>query len=231
MTQEPETPTATIDAGAFGAWLSEFRESLSGHGGTNVPCGECVGCCVSSYSILVRPEDTQALAAISADLLTRVPALGEGVQAMGYLSDGRCPMLQAGQCSIYSHRPQTCRDYDCRVFAAAGIDAGENKPVINKRVREWRFTYASEQDRAAHRAVRAAATFIVEHHAQLPEHRLPKNPSGIAVLAVKSYEVFLDDSHARRSAEDMASAIVNASRRFDAGAQSRSRPAPKPGAT
>lgn len=230
--QEPETPaTATIDAGAFGAWLAEFRESLRGHGGTHVPCGECVGCCVSSYSILVRPEDTQALAAIPAHLLTRVSSFGAGVKAMGYLPDGRCPMLQAGQCSIYSHRPQTCRDYDCRVFAAAGIDAGDTKPVINQRVREWRFTYASEQDRAAHRAVRAAATFILEHHAEFPEQRLPKNPSGIAVLAVKCHEVFLDDTLARRSAEDVASAIANASRRFDESAQSRSRPLPKPGAT
>ncbi|MET0986524.1 MAG: YkgJ family cysteine cluster protein [Steroidobacteraceae bacterium] len=227
MIQDPETPaTATIDAGPFGAWLVEFRESLREHGGTHVPCGECVGCCVSSYSILVRPEDTQALAAIPAHLLTRVPSLGEGVKAMGYLPDGRCPMLQAGQCSIYSHRPQTCRDYDCRVFAAAGIEAGETKPAINKRVREWRFTYVSEQERAAHRAVRAAAAFIIEHHAQFPEQRLPKNPSGIAVFAVKCYEVFLDDSLARRCTEDTVSAIVNASRRFDESAQSRSRPLP-----
>lgn len=232
MTPETETPpTVSVDAGAFGAWLVEFRESLRGYGGTHVPCGECVGCCVSSYSILVRPEDTQALAAIPAQLLTRVSSFGAGVKAMGYLTDGRCPMLRAGQCSIYSHRPQTCRDYDCRVFAAAGIDAGDTKPAINQRVREWRFTYASEQDRAAHRAVRAAATFILEHHAEFPEQRLPKNPSGIAVLAVKCHEVFLEDTLTGRSAADVASAIANASRRFDESAQSRSRPVPKPGVT
>jgi hypothetical protein len=101
------------------------------------------------------------------------------------------------------------------VFAAAGIDAGQDKPVINKRVREWRFTYAAESDRAAHRAVQAAAAFIREHHERFADKRFPKNPSGAAVLAVKCYEVFLDAKHAAQSDIDVAAAIVEVSRRFD----------------
>jgi Fe-S-cluster containining protein len=214
MAQEPLSPSnAAVDAGSFGAWLADFRASLQGRGGTTVPCGDCVGCCISSYAILVRPEDAQARAIIPAHLLTNAPALGAGVQAMGYLPDGACPMLQAGRCSIYEHRPQTCRDYDCRVFAAAGIDAGESKIAINKRVREWRFRYEQESDRDAHRALRAAAAFIRDRGADFPEHRLPKSPSGIAVLAAKSYEVFLDADDTRSSAE-IARAIVETSRRF-----------------
>lgn len=207
--------TTTIDAGSFGAWLAEFRASLRGQGGTNVPCGACVGCCVSSYAILVRPEDTRALAAIPASLLTRVPSLGEGVKAMGYLPDGRCPMLEAGKCSIYADRPQTCRDYDCRVFAAAGIDAGASKPIINQRVREWRFTYGTESERVTHGAVQAAAAFIREHHERFPEQRWPKNPSGIAVLAIKSHGVFLDEAVVPKSEEEVAAAITEATRAFD----------------
>ena len=32
-----------------------------------------------------------------------------------------------GGCSIYPHRPETCRTYDCRVFTAAGMNAGRRK--------------------------------------------------------------------------------------------------------
>ena len=82
---------SSLDAGNFGAWLTAFRASLRGTGGADVPCGDCVGCCVSSFAILVRPEDTRALAVIPAALLTSAAALGPGVQAMGYLPDGTCP--------------------------------------------------------------------------------------------------------------------------------------------
>lgn len=217
MSQDSETSSATVDAGSFGAWLAQFRAALLGEAGVDVPCGDCVGCCVSSYSILVRPADTRALAAIPAALLSSVPALGAGVKAMGYLPDGTCPMLRAGQCSIYSQRPQTCRDYDCRVFAAAGIDAG--KSVIDRRVRAWRFTYENESDRAAQRAIGRAAAFLAGHQDRFPEQRLPKNPSGIAVLAVKCYEVFLDERLEARDEGEIASAIVSAARAFDARAR------------
>jgi Fe-S-cluster containining protein len=212
------TPTITaIDAGSFGNWLAEFSESLRGNGGTNVPCGDCVGCCASSYSILVRPSDTRARAAIASEWLTPVPSLGEGMLAMGYLPDGTCPMLREGRCSVYRDRPQTCRDYDCRVFAAAGLEAGAGKDVINARVAAWRFSYANETEREIHRAIRDAAAFIGEHHSRFPELRLPKNPSGIAVLAVKSYPVFLG-ANSGREPLGVARAIVAAARAFDEGA-------------
>lgn len=204
-----------VDAGSFDAWLTQFRASLRGTGGTDVPCGDCVGCCVSSYSILVRPEEAAARRAIGAQWLTPAPALGDSVSAMGYLPDGTCPMLRERHCTIYADRPQTCRDYDCRVFAAAGIDAG--KPAIDARVQAWRFTYASESEREAHRAIRAAAAFIREHGECLPELRLPKNPSGIAVLAAKSYELFLDDGVSALDAAALAAAVIAEARKFDEG--------------
>lgn len=201
----------SLDAGHFGAWLTAFRASLRGTGGTDVPCGDCVGCCVSSFSILVRPEDTRALKAIPAELLTDATALGAGVKAMGYLPGGACPMLDEQRCGIYDSRPQTCRDFDCRVFAAAGIESG--KAAIDARVRAWRFSYASAAEQAMHAAIRSAATFIREHRARFPELRLPKNPSGVAVLAVKTYEVFLHVDG--RDAEALANAIVSAAQVFD----------------
>ncbi len=100
-------------------------------------------------------------------------------------------MLDDGKCSIYSVRPQTCLDYDCRIFAAAGIDAGEGKVVINKRVHEWRFSYPERTDELEHAAVRAAAAFIRDKRDSFTV-RVPAGPMGIAVFAIKGYEVFLD---------------------------------------
>lgn len=211
-------PSSAVAAGAFSAWLAQARASLLGDDGADVPCGDCVGCCVSSYFIPIRPQDKQALATIPDQLLVTAPGAAQGHRMMGYLPDGRCPMLHVDKCSIYHARPQTCRDYDCRIFAAAGIDAGgPDKSIINKRVREWRFDYPTPADNRAHDAVLAAATFIRERKSSFPGGRAPIAPTGIAVLSIKVYDVFLDpDIHSRSDAE-IALSIIKASGAFDAG--------------
>ncbi len=211
------TASAPIAAGPFGAWLAEARESLHGNRGSNVPCGDCVGCCVSSYFIPVRPEDKDALDVIPAKYLVNAPNEPRGQWLMGYREDGTCPMLSDNKCTIYGQRPQTCRDYDCRVFAAAGIDAGgHDKVVINRRVHAWRFTYPSAEDHAAHAAVKAAAAFISTRRDSFPGSRAPTAPTGIAVLALKVYSVFRDPAVARKPDAEVAMAIIAAVREFDA---------------
>ncbi len=203
----------TIAAGVFGAWLEQMRASLRGECGTDVPCGDCVGCCVSGYPVVLRAEDEGAIAVIP---LEHIAHAVDGRTLMLALPDGTCPMLKDRKCSIYATRPQTCRDYDCRVFAAAGIDAGgDERAVINQRVRAWRFGYASDEDIRAHDAVRAAATFIKEKGSCFPG-RPPTSPTGIAVLAIKSYQVFLNEEARMASDEEIAKAIIEASRAFDA---------------
>ena len=128
-------------------------------------------------------------------------------------------MLHAGQCTIYADRPQTCLDYDCRIFAAAGLEAGgPDKAVINRRVRAWRFAYPTDADRKAHDAVLEASSFIQRARASFPANRAPTAPTGIAVLAIKAYRVFLEDGAKSRSDSEIATAIVDASRAFDASA-------------
>ena len=208
----PEEP---VSAGPFGDWLARMRNSLRGEGGTDVPCGTCVGCCVSSYFIPIRPKDAAARVRIPADKLIRATGQPPGHAMMAYESNGLCPMLDASnKCRIYDVRPQTCRDYDCRIFAAAGLEAGPAKPVINRRIRAWRFSYPTEADDAAHRAVRAAAEFIQAKREKFPGDRAPTAPTGIAVLAIKAYDVFLDAPP--DDDESTARAIVEASRKFDA---------------
>ncbi|NLG78080.1 MAG: YkgJ family cysteine cluster protein [Xanthomonadaceae bacterium] len=206
------TEQPPIAAGVFGVWLEEMRASLRGERGTDVPCGDCVGCCVSGYPVVIRAEDDRAMAEIP---LRHIARAVDGRTLMLALPDGSCPMLRDRKCSIYASRPQTCRDYDCRVFAAAGIDAGgEERAVINRRVRAWRFEYANEADVRAHEAVRAAARFIRDKAASFPG-RPPTAPTGIAVLAIKSYEVFLRADVCNASDEIVARAIVETSRAFD----------------
>ena len=211
--EPPTTDLAnSVAAGAFGAWLTEARASLRGERGAVVPCGDCVGCCVSGYPVVIRTEDHRAAAEIPLKFMARAT---DGRALMLALPDGVCPMLNERKCSIYDARPQTCRDYDCRVFAAAGIDAGgPERSVINRRVRAWRFEYPSDADVSAHAAVRLAAKFIREKTNSFPG-RAPTSPSGIAVLAIKSYHVFLEVSKHTRSDADTARAIIEASREFD----------------
>jgi uncharacterized protein len=205
-----------VEAGDFGEWLRAFRASLKGNAGMQVPCGDCTGCCISGYSIQLRPEDRAAREHIPEKLLFRARGFSSGSLVMPPKEDGVCPMLERGQCSIYAHRPQTCLDYDCRVFAAAGIDAGgPDKTVINRRVRAWRFTYATTTDRDLHDAVRRAAAFIRDNRESFGDAPVPASPSGIAVLAVKAHNVILSAKAGINDA-GMAAAILATARSFDA---------------
>jgi Fe-S-cluster containining protein len=89
---------------------------------------------------------------------------------LGYDERGHCPMLIDGRCSIYEHRPRTCRIYDCRIFPAAGLALdGEEKVLIARRAGRWRFRYPTPADEADHDAVRAAAASLAEHHDNVTE--------------------------------------------------------------
>lgn len=213
MTDSDPT-TAPIAAGPFGAWLAQAREALRGRGGMNVPCGDCVGCCTSHYSILLRPHDA-ALDVVPAALLSNVPGMWYPHAKMNPRADGTCPMFTEGRCSIYAQRPQTCLDYDCRVFAAAGLEAGADRPVINQRIHAWQFTYENEEAMRAHAAIQAAAVFIREHAESFADDWAPRVPAGIAALAIKVYELFLIPDSPYEPAERAAD-IMRHSRAFDA---------------
>jgi hypothetical protein len=118
-------------------------------------------------------------------------------------------MFREGRCSIYADRPETCRTYDCRVYAAAGV--GAERPVIDARIARWRFDYPTARDRDEHRAVLAAADYLRQHPVRFPNGRVPSRPAEIAVLAVKAYEVFLDPPATDR---EIVAALVRCVREF-----------------
>ena len=151
--------------------------AIRGERDADVPCGECTACCESAQFVHISPDETDALAHIPRALLFPAPRLPRGHVLLGYDEHGRCPMLVDGGCSIYEHRPRTCRTYDCRVFTAAGVTP-DDKPAVAVRVRRWRFRYPTAADEQAHTATRQHA----EQLADGPD--APFTPTQLAVAAV-----------------------------------------------
>lgn len=120
------------------------------------------------------------------------------------------------QCRVYAQRPQTCRDFDCRIFTAAGIaSAGKDKPLIDERVRLWRFGYASAEDFAVHEAIQATAAFLQGEAREIPGFHFPVAPIAIAGLALKAHPVFLNGNAEAKTAPELARAVVDAARKFE----------------
>ena len=140
-----------LPAGEFSAWVGELQAAIRGERDADVPCDGCTACCTSAQFVHIAPDEIDTLAHVPRQLLFPAPRLPAGHVVLGYDEQGRCPMLVDGSCSIYDHRPRTCRTYDCRVFAAAGVDVGaDGKNDIARRARRWQFSYAAEEDRVRH---------------------------------------------------------------------------------
>ncbi|MCK5739527.1 YkgJ family cysteine cluster protein [bacterium] len=181
-------------AGEFSTWLQETRKAQLEENGTDVPCGECNACCRSSYFIHISPEEIQTLARIPKELLFPAPGLPPGNVLMGYDENGRCPMLSDNGCLIYEHRPLTCRTYDCRIFPATGMTAGDkDKVLINQQIQRWKFRSDTTDALNRHSAVKAAALFLREHAENFPAGFIPGNATQLAILAINVYDVFLKE--------------------------------------
>jgi uncharacterized protein len=173
-----------LPAGRFSDWLRAMQAALAGEGESDVPCDGCTACCTAAQFVHVDPDETDALAHIPTQLLVPGPRLPPGHMVMGYDERGHCPMLVDGGCSIYEHRPRACRVYDCRVFAATGLEPdGDHAAGVAERVRRWRFDLVDAEDRSLHDAVLAA---VASRRAR-PD--APPTTTGLAVAAVASVTV------------------------------------------
>lgn len=99
-------------------------------------------------------------------------------------------MFIGNACSIYKDRPLTCRTYDCRIFAATGITAGNDKSLIRRQVNRWRFDLSAPQAWSQFTALQKAAEFLYAYTSHFPEGFIPKQNSQIAILAIKTYDIF-----------------------------------------
>ena len=178
---------SALPAGDFSAWLEQMQAALRGDAPSDVPCGTCTACCTSSQFVHIGPDEADTLAHIPAELLFPAPGLPEGHVVLGYDERGHCPLLSDGGCSIYEHRPRTCRTYDCRIFTAAGVTPEEDtKPQIAQRVSRWVFTFPGDRDRAAHAAGREAAALLAQQREDLSDAVVPADATRLAVLAVRA---------------------------------------------
>lgn len=192
-----------------------MRAVLRGDAVADVPCAGCVGCCVSSYPIPLRPTDRTALEKVPDRYLQLRP--GSGARML-YREDGTCPMLESGRCSIYADRPQTCRDYDCRIYAAAGLIPDGQRPVIQERVEEWRFEFADAAARGRAAAVKRAAAFIRGHAQLFPPATRAHSATAVAVMAVKVYGLFMAESGMTEvQVQERVRLVLDAARSFDLG--------------
>ena len=180
---------SALPAGCFTEWASATLSAIAGGVEAAVPCDGCTACCRSAQFVHIEPDETETLARIPSALLFPAPRRPTGHVVLGYDEHGHCPMLVDDRCSIYEHRPRTCRVYDCRVFPAAGIDA-EHEPIA-QRARRWRFDHPTEQDATAHRAVQRAAAFVRAHPDVAGHDRATLNRTQLAVLALRAHTVFL----------------------------------------
>jgi Fe-S-cluster containining protein len=155
--------SAPLDAGRFSAWLGLIQEVIRNGDTSDVPCGSCTACCTSSQFIHIAPGEVDTLAKIPGELLFPAPRLPVGHVLMGYDENGHCPMLVDGACSIYERRPRTCRTYDCRVFAASGLELEDPaKSAISDQVSRWQFQQPERIDQVELEAVRSAALRLGE---------------------------------------------------------------------
>ena len=152
-----------LAAGDFSSWLAGTRVALRGERDAVVPCDGCTACCTSSMFIHIEPDERDTLARIPPTLLFPAPRRPAGHVVLGHDERGHCPMLVDGACSIYEHRPRTCRTYDCRIFAATGLDPADGdtrKSRIAERVHRWRFDHPTGRDLAEHEALMDAVVTV-----------------------------------------------------------------------
>jgi Fe-S-cluster containining protein len=212
-----EPAAGDLPAGVFGVWLDRMRAALRHEADADVPCGDCCACCSTSHFVHIGPDEVETLAEVPGELLFAAPGLPNGHVVLPFDERGRCPLLDdGGRCTIYAHRPLTCRTYDCRVFAAAGLDA--DREEISARARRWRFTCPALADQQALAAVAVAGRWIPAHAAAFPGGAVPDDPAQLAVLAVRVADAFLRGGPAASvSGDEAVAAIIVALAAEDAG--------------
>ena len=208
---------------AYLPWLKMTRHAQrTTENDVRVECGACRACCTSSYFIHIRPDETDTLKHIPKNLLFPAPGLPKGHVVMGYDKNGHCPMFKNNECSIYEHRPQTCRTYDCRIFPATGLFIGKDKPEIQKQAERWEFQFPYDDDSEAIKAVQSAARFITKYSAYFPAGFIPANITQQAVLAIKIFSIFHEESYQNCPPNDyplineIVESVLNAYKKFEA---------------
>jgi hypothetical protein len=137
MTGKPATAKQGGDPEAF---FKQKVEDVETGGDASVPCAGCRECCYYDKVEIHTGEDTTFLKT----------EIRDGELVLQRRPDGACVHLGDNGCTVYEHRPDACRKYDCRVFSVFGVGdrfEGEHRSPT------WAFTPRSKEGRcllAAH---------------------------------------------------------------------------------
>ena len=122
------------------AELDGLVDAVAGPVAAAIDCTRCGNCC-RSLDVYMTPADAQRLAEgidipVHA-IMTRYINLDSAhdVGEWGKMKQRPCPFLRGSLCSVYAHRPQTCRTYpmftpDFRWTLADLIDGAGVCPII-----------------------------------------------------------------------------------------------------
>lgn len=198
-----------LPAVSFSAWLDGTLGTLLRDAPADVPCGECNACCRTFHQIHIRPGEKRARKRLPKEYLTVARGLPPGYLLLGYTEEGACPVLVGGRCTIYGDRPLVCRTYDCRLYAATGVEP--DRAEIAAQVRRWRFDYPEAEDRELQEAVLAAVRFVRRTPSCLPSEAARRQPIRVATLAAVTHELFrpgATSGRRRRAATDHDRALA-----------------------
>lgn len=136
---------------SLGSVSTVFRKVVNGRatGTADVPCGSCNACCRSGYDVELTPGE--------AERLPHVPDR-YGDPVLPKHDDGSCALLVDGKYSVYDHRPQSCRTYDCRIYALTGCTPGSLADAGHV---PFEATIKTKEDRVLAMAFSAAVTDIM----------------------------------------------------------------------
>ncbi len=178
-----------LPAGGFSSWIRGVEAAIRDGAASRVPCEGCTACCRAHQFVPVAPDEADTLARVPEELLFPAPGGPPGHRVLPHDEQGHCPMLVADRCSIYEHRPRACRTYDCRIFAATGVDPGGGQEAVAARARRWRFTVGSEAERTERDACRRAGALLEDHPELWPNG--PAAPHRLATGAVAVHDLFM----------------------------------------
>ena len=117
----------------------------------------------------------------------------------GFTENGACPVLIDGRCTIYEDRPLVCRTYDCRMYAATGVEP--DRADIAAQVRRWRFELPGRRGpRAAGGGARGRPLHPRGAARACRARRRGEQPIRVATLAVARAREVPAGRDARRSA-------------------------------
>ena len=100
-------------------FLRVYKQISRGARGTP-PCDKCQAGCCKCFKVLLHPNEVGRY--------DHVIDKSNGKPVLPRHADGSCIHLVDNRCGIYTHRPRTCKEFDCRLFDALNI----GMPFIDK---------------------------------------------------------------------------------------------------